>query len=197
MTPANTPEAVPSITIRHLTGGLQGQAKSFSCKEVTLGTGPRCAMRLDPIWDVGVSSCHARVFRDASGVWWIEDRSCGGGSFLDGRRLTAPLRVQGSCTVELGRNGVQLELVTHQASPVQPSALPARTRGLSPTLTLLALALVAFACLAYRPSTSQDGDLVARLKEFSSGMSPNQKVTISETVSRVENVKVSVMVEQK
>ena len=100
-----------SITIRHLTGTLKGKEQVITAQEASLGTGPGNTVRLDPVWDKGVSINHARLFRDASGGWVLEDAGSGTGTFLNGTRITTRRPVTGSIVLELGHGGPKIEVM--------------------------------------------------------------------------------------
>ena len=75
--------------------------------ETTLGRSPGCAVTLDG--DTFASSVHARVFR-RDGETWLEDLGSTNGTFLNGKRVAAPVPIRrgdrvkvGSTLLEVGR----------------------------------------------------------------------------------------------
>ncbi|MHB1597792.1 MAG: FHA domain-containing protein [Acidimicrobiales bacterium] len=75
--------------------------------ETTLGRSPGCAVPLEG--DTFASSVHARVYR-RDGEAWLEDLGSTNGTFLNGERVGAPVRLRrgdrlkvGSTLLEVGR----------------------------------------------------------------------------------------------
>ena len=108
------------ILIRRLTGTNKGKDEILHTQEVSFGTGPNNTVRFDPTWDRGVSSSHARLYRDAEGVWWLADAGSSSGTFLNGQKLTQPRALVGSFVIELGQSGPRVEVT------LPADALPAR-----------------------------------------------------------------------
>lgn len=98
------------ILIRRLTGTNKGKDEHFHTQEVSFGTGPNNTVRFDPTWDRGVSSSHARLYRDAEGVWWLADAGSSTGTHLNGQKLTQPRALVGNFVIELGQNGPRVEV---------------------------------------------------------------------------------------
>lgn len=118
-----------SIVIRRLTGTGKGKEETLLTQEVSLGTGPHNTLRYDPAWDRGVAASHARVYRDADGVWWLEDAGSQTGTFVNGRRITLKTRIGGPTVVELGENGPKVEMVLPPALPATGSSSRAGARA--------------------------------------------------------------------
>lgn len=78
--------------------------------EVTVGRDPRCTVHIDERHTL-VSRNHLR-FRYMNGGWWLEDTSSKG-TYIDGRAITAPYKVEGAFLVEMGdpRAGTELRVV--------------------------------------------------------------------------------------
>lgn len=108
------------ILIRRLTGTNKGKDEILHTQEVSFGTGPNNTVRFDPTWDRGVSSSHARLYRDADGVWWLADAGSSTGTHLNGQKLTQPRALVGNFVIELGQNGPRVEVT------LPADALPAR-----------------------------------------------------------------------
>jgi V8-like Glu-specific endopeptidase len=108
------------ILIRRLTGTNKGKDEILHTQEVSFGTGPNNTVRFDPTWDRGVSSSHARLYRDAEGVWWLADAGSSTGTHLNGQKLTQPRALVGSFVIELGQSGPRVEVT------LPADALPAR-----------------------------------------------------------------------
>jgi hypothetical protein len=128
------------IIIRRLSGTAKGKEERLFTQEVSLGTGTHSTVRFDPAWDRGVALSHARVFRDASGQWWVQDAGSSTGTFVNGRRVTQKLPVDGPVVIELGQNGPNVEIVLPPALAKSGKAKPAR--GMLVMLSLLTLLLL-------------------------------------------------------
>ncbi len=73
--------------------------------ELTLGRAGGCGLVLAD--DTFVSQVHARVFH-ADGKHWVEDLGSTNGTFVDGQRVSAPVRVKRGALVQVG--GTVLEV---------------------------------------------------------------------------------------
>src|SRR5690349_9322287 len=76
----------PRLTVRTV-------ARTFdvsSSSGVLIGSAERCGVRDT---DSSVQPNHCRVFRDAEGVWLIEDLNSAGGTFVNGRRIGGVERI--------------------------------------------------------------------------------------------------------
>jgi len=67
--------------------------------EITVGRAPTCTISMPN--DSFVSQLHARVFRD-SGYTMVEDLGSTNGTYLNGKRLTAPERITKGDRVQIG-----------------------------------------------------------------------------------------------
>lgn len=104
------------IIIRRLTGTAKGREERLHTQEVSLGTGTHNTVRFDPTWDRGVSVSHARMFRDPSGQWWVQDTGSSAGTFINGRRVTQKTAVSGPTVLELGQSGPKIEIILPPAT---------------------------------------------------------------------------------
>jgi len=79
--------------------------------EVTIGRDPSCLVTVDERHSL-VSRRHLR-FVHSQGTWWLEDASSKG-TYIDGRRLNRPYKVEGAFIAQLGdpSAGTQLRVVT-------------------------------------------------------------------------------------
>jgi pSer/pThr/pTyr-binding forkhead associated (FHA) protein len=67
--------------------------------EITLGRSPGCAVPLEG--DTFASSVHARVYR-RDGETWLEDLGSTNGTFLNGERVAAPVRLKRGDQLKVG-----------------------------------------------------------------------------------------------
>ena len=68
-----------------------------------------------------VSALHARVWRADDQTWWIEDLGSTNGTWLDGRRLSAPEPLQTGMRITLGQRGPALRVtIPGQVARTQP-----------------------------------------------------------------------------
>jgi FHA domain len=74
--------------------------------EITIGRAATCTIRMPD--DSFVSQLHARVFRDA-GLTKIEDLGSTNGTYLNGKRLTAPEHVTKGDRVQIGSTVFEAE----------------------------------------------------------------------------------------
>lgn len=73
--------------------------------EVTLGRSSACVVSLDG--DTFASSVHARVF-PRNGELWLEDLGSTNGTFLNERRIAAPVQVKRGDRVMVGRTILEI-----------------------------------------------------------------------------------------
>ena len=73
-------------------------------EDARLGRDPVCELPTDPDDDL-VSAVHARVRRAPEGTWWVEDLGSTNGTWLNGRRITAPERLRTGDRLTLGQRG--------------------------------------------------------------------------------------------
>lgn len=112
-----------NIRVVRLKGFARGEAKEFSESPVTLGTSPTCSVRFDSGWDKNVAAQHARLERDGSD-WLIADAGSAAGTWINGRRVDRPERIDSASEIELGKGGprMRLETVPAIAAPASPRA---------------------------------------------------------------------------
>ena len=72
--------------------------------EATIGRGAGCALSLD---DTFVSQLHARVFRNADGVF-VEDLGSTNGTFLNDARVGGPQLVRRGDRIQVGQTVLEL-----------------------------------------------------------------------------------------
>ena len=76
------------------------RGRAFSIDgEVTMGRGGGCTVPL--IFDTFVSQVHARVY-DRDGVLWVEDTGSTNGTYVNGERISQPVKLGKGDRVQLG-----------------------------------------------------------------------------------------------
>ncbi len=90
-------------------GEAAGEAIELTADNVTLGREPGAVDII--IDDPGVSRLHARIRRDATGVYWLYDEGSAAGTFLNYEQLgLAPRPLQHGDVVQLGRVTLRFRL---------------------------------------------------------------------------------------
>jgi len=154
-----------NIIIRHLTGTHKGKDQVITSQEVSLGTGPGNTVRLDPVWDKGVSPSHARIFRDAAGQWTLEDAGSSTGTFVNGQRLTLKQRVSGSLVIELGNGGPKIEIILPPALPASASHHVGGGSRSAGRLVVIAASLAVLGIAAWIIASKAGGDTDQRIQQ--------------------------------
>lgn len=109
--------------------------------EVTLGRDPSCLVTIDERHSL-VSRRHLRLYyRDEH--WWIEDYSSKG-TFIDGRRISSPYKVEGAFMAQLGGDDAGTPLRVIAAGEHRPP----RRQSLALIIAIAILAAIAIAALA-------------------------------------------------
>jgi hypothetical protein len=113
--PAGTPNpAPPADEARRTTGPsrllvtegpLRGTSLPLSSSAILLGRAPSCTLVLDDDYS---SSRHARIFPQ-NGYWYVEDLGSTNGTFVDGRRIDAPVAVHPGEPITVGQTTVELK----------------------------------------------------------------------------------------
>lgn len=65
---------------------------------------------LFPDSETVVSGVHARIWRDESGQWWLEDLGSTNGTWIEGRRISEPVPLDTGTTFSLGQRGPLLRV---------------------------------------------------------------------------------------
>jgi len=155
-----------TIVIRHLTGTQKGKDQVITSQEVSLGTGPGNTVRLDAVWDKGVSPTHARIFRDAASQWQLEDAGSSTGTFVNGQRVTQRRQVGGSLVIELGHGGPKIEVVLPPALPASAAHGSQSSSGGAGKLVLITASVIGLGIAAwFLINRSGAGDSDERLQQ--------------------------------
>lgn len=146
-----------SVSDATLQLSIDGQDYTFlPGTEVTLGREPSCLVHVDERHSL-VSRRHLKImYRDDA--WWIEDFSSKG-TFVDGKRLSAPYKAEGAFLVQLGDDdaGTALRVITageHKAPRRQ-------SLGLLIAIGVLALIAIAALVLALRGGDDEGSQTLA------------------------------------
>ena len=91
-------------------GVEQGRMIELTAPTVTLG---RLAPSEIVLRDVEVSRTHCQIYHDA-GAMHVSDLNSTNGTFVDGRRVTAPVRLTDGCVLRIGRHQLKYERRTRR-----------------------------------------------------------------------------------
>jgi len=94
-------------TFRVLTGGRAGSLFTPAGDVFLLGRHADADLRLHPDIDLAVSARHARVTRQGDD-WLVEDLDSRNGTWVNGRRITAPVALRNGDRILLGEGGPEL-----------------------------------------------------------------------------------------
>jgi FHA domain len=93
----------PTQVVVHDAGGDSARTVRLS-SPADVGRGNGCAIRLQ---DTYVSQMHARLV-DRDGSWYVEDLGSTNGTFLNDRRVQAPVEVHAGDVVRIGKTVLEL-----------------------------------------------------------------------------------------
>lgn len=96
-----TRKAPTKLTI--VEGDKKGQTVPLN-QEVVIGRGDKCALKLD---DTYVSTMHARIFSKGD-AFMLEDLGSTNGTYVNRRRITAPVELQRGDQVKIGKTVMEL-----------------------------------------------------------------------------------------
>ncbi|MDR1449176.1 MAG: FHA domain-containing protein [Propionibacteriaceae bacterium] len=88
-------------------GTLAGQRLQL-VDHVQIGRSPDCALLLDDEY-VTSKHPHARLDRQLDGSWLLTDLGSTNGTYVNGRKLTAPRLITPADTIQIGRTQLRLE----------------------------------------------------------------------------------------
>jgi hypothetical protein len=117
--PAGTPHAAPPPSAAHAATGaatgprrllvtegvLRGTSLPLTSSAILIGRAPSCTLVLDDDYS---SSRHARIFPQ-NGYWYVEDLGSTNGTFVDGRRIEAPVAVHPGEHITVGQTTMELQ----------------------------------------------------------------------------------------
>jgi S1-C subfamily serine protease len=102
-----------------LTGTRAGQTDIVSQGTITIGRHPECDIRFDPDRDLDVSARHASLTFETD-HYVLRDLGSTNGTYVQDRRVTAPVKLSGGEVIRFGSSGPRVEftaLATTQPSP--------------------------------------------------------------------------------
>lgn len=103
-TPRGRSKGVPRKAV--VVEGEQLRGKTFELgEELTIGRSDKCAIVLD---DAYVSQLHARIF-SKNDVFLAEDLGSTNGTYVNQRRITAPVELQRGDRVKIGKTVLELK----------------------------------------------------------------------------------------
>ena len=102
---AAPPPAPTTVTITTGRGAGTSATLPEVGKEIVLGRASSCDLDVD---DDYASSKHAKIWRDAEG-FVVEDLLSTNGTYVNGQRITQPVRIDRGDIVRVGRSQMQLD----------------------------------------------------------------------------------------
>ena len=103
------------LAFRHLTGARATQIDEIvldSEREVILGRGASSRIRFDPHLDIRVGRLHARILWTGAepAQFELEDMKSRNGTYLNGRLISAPVRLTSGDIIQLGALGPEVQV---------------------------------------------------------------------------------------
>jgi len=105
--------------VTHLTGGKKGQRETFTEQQISIGRAPGNVLMFAPS-DTRASSRHAQIKLDGSAYFLIDIGSTNG-TFVNGQRITQPVRLRSGDIIEFGTGGPSLRFEIESSAPLQSS----------------------------------------------------------------------------
>jgi len=104
---------------------------TFQKPVVTLGRSTRNDVCLE---DILISRLHAEI-REEGGAYWLADLGSANGTFLNGERLQAPVRIQAGDIIQMGRSLLTVEIAAPAVQASQESPETSDVTRPTPVLT--------------------------------------------------------------
>ena len=98
------------LTVIHVSGSRAGAREQFEGALLTVGRDPQNLLRFDALADDKVSAFHAKLEEQPDGALLLTDLGSRNGTFLNGHRITAPIRVPPGAVVTFGEKGPNVSL---------------------------------------------------------------------------------------
>ncbi|MBT8395502.1 MAG: trypsin-like peptidase domain-containing protein, partial [Gemmatimonadetes bacterium] len=113
-----------------LTGFIAGTQATLPYGGISLGRNEGVGLRFDPQQDLHVSGRHAAINSDEDG-WFIQDLGSLNGTFVNGHRISFPVRLRDQDQIQLGEGGPLLEFrVVADAAEVLPPPEPTQRHAI-------------------------------------------------------------------
>jgi len=94
--------------------GAEGEERLFEQSEIRIGRDPaECHISFENTQHPMVSRRHAMIRHDA-GHWYVGDLNSSFGTYLNGRRVTAPERLQAGNVIQFGTDGPSIKVVWYE-----------------------------------------------------------------------------------
>lgn len=116
--------------LRVLTGGRGGGHLPLGEPAHVVGRGSGADLRFDPERDLAVSAEHAEIVRSPEG-WVVRDLESRNGTFVNGRRIRGPTRLESGDVLRFGRDGpeARFHLGGPDPGPAGPGSVTAEVRA--------------------------------------------------------------------
>ncbi|HMI56415.1 MAG TPA: FHA domain-containing protein [Gemmatimonadaceae bacterium] len=103
------------LAFRHITGARASQIDEIVLdteRELILGRGASASIRFDPHLDIRVGRLHARILWTGAEPpqFELEDLKSRNGTFLNGRLISAPVRLTSGDIIQLGALGPEVQV---------------------------------------------------------------------------------------
>jgi len=97
------------LQLRILTGALAGHTAVFSKPSISLGRADDADLRFDRETDLDASARHAALLKKGD-KWFVRDQGSKNGTFVNGHRIKADVRLDDTDQIQLGSNGPTIEI---------------------------------------------------------------------------------------
>ncbi len=144
-------------------GPNTGQSWTVAKPGITIGRDPACDV---PLQDERVSHRHARLWQEGE-VWWVQDLNSTNGTWINGKRLTGPYRLQPGDQLRLGLTTFS---AWYESLPASPDVGARRTAAAREVAQPPAAEVLDHAGSAPHGIRQYRGDIVAWLVDGLIGM---------------------------
>jgi len=103
------------MKIKFLNGSISGMEREYQLQTITIGRDGGNTICLD---SAGVSRCHARLYQDQQGFWFIGDCNSTNGVKVNGNRIFNDTRVQEGDLLDIGQQQMMILSFSAQTGPV-------------------------------------------------------------------------------
>lgn len=133
-----------TLDVHVLSGGPAGSTFSCGPEPVTIGRGAEATIRFDAERDLTVSARHALLYLDG-GRWWIRDLESRNGTFVNGRRIVAPVALADGDRIAFGNGGPEVRVgIAATAAADRTDGDPTRMLWIATSIVAVLLAVIAF-----------------------------------------------------